>query len=119
MKTIFERQKAAYNQAPYPALEQRKQQLRPLKASLLNNEQRISEAISKDFGYRNHNETRFLELMTSVGDINFALEHIRSWTQPEKRAVALQFQPASNTIEYQPLGLSALSCLGTTHFIWL
>ncbi|MFT4926803.1 MAG: coniferyl-aldehyde dehydrogenase [Phenylobacterium sp.] len=105
MKKIFEQQKTAFTQNPYPAIEQRKQQLRQLKAILLDNQQAICDAISKDFGYRNHNETLFAELMTCVGEINFTLGELRRWMKPEKRRVALQYQPASNVIQYQPLGV--------------
>jgi coniferyl-aldehyde dehydrogenase len=105
MKNILARQKAAYDKAPYPAISQRKQQLKTLKASLLKNKQSIVEAISKDFGYRSHNETQFLELMTCVGDINFSLDNLRKWMKPARRNVAAQYLPASNTIMYQPLGV--------------
>ncbi|MFT5164286.1 MAG: coniferyl-aldehyde dehydrogenase, partial [Alteromonadaceae bacterium] len=105
MKSIFARQKAAFIQAPCPTLKQRKQQLHQLKATLLNNKQAISDAISQDFGYRNPDESQFLELMTCIGDINFAMDHLRAWMKPEKRDVAIQFQPASNTIIHQPLGV--------------
>ncbi len=105
MKQIFAQQKKAFNQQPNPDISQRKRQLRQLKQSLLSHKQNIAEAISQDFGYRNHDETQFLEVMTSVGDINFALDNLRSWMKAEKRDVAIQFQPASNTIIYQPLGV--------------
>ncbi|MCJ8269579.1 MAG: aldehyde dehydrogenase family protein, partial [Psychrosphaera sp.] len=105
MKNILTRQKAAFNKAPCPPIAQRKQQLSALKASLLNNKQLICDAVSQDFGYRNANETQILELMTTIGDINFTLNNLRKWMKPERRSVALQFLPASNTITYQPLGV--------------
>jgi coniferyl-aldehyde dehydrogenase len=105
MKNILARQKAAFNKAPCPSLAQRKQQLSALKTRLLNNKQLICDAVSQDFGYRNANETQILELMTTIGDINFILNNLRKWMKPERRSVALQFLPASNTIMYQPLGV--------------
>lgn len=105
MKNILAAQRKAYNANPYPTLAQRKQHLKQLKQLLLDNKQAICDAISNDFGYRSANETQFLEIMTCVGDINFNINHLRKWMKPEKRKVAIQFQPASNTIMYQPLGV--------------
>lgn len=105
MKNILAQQRQAYLQNPYPELALRKQHLRALKQLLLDNKTAICDAISQDFGYRNPNETQFLEIMTCVGDVNFNIDNLRKWMKPEKRRVALQFQPASNTIMYQPLGV--------------
>jgi coniferyl-aldehyde dehydrogenase len=105
MKDILALQQQAFLRTPYPPIEQRKHQLQQLKDTLLNNQQRIAEAISEDFGYRNFDETLFLELMTCVGDINFTLNNLRKWMKPERRSVALQFMPASNRIMYQPVGV--------------
>lgn len=105
MKPIFDAQRKAYLAHPYPTLNERKEQLRALKRLLLQNQQAICDAISADFGYRNANETLFLEIMTCVGDVDFNLDNLRRWMKPEKRKVALQFQPASNVLMYQPLGV--------------
>lgn len=105
LSQTFEAQRAYFSKATYPDLATRKTALKQLKALLLDNQDAICAAISEDFGYRATKETLLLEMMTTIGDINYTLHNLRAWMKPERRAVALQFMPASNTVMYQPLGV--------------
>lgn len=105
LSNAFEAQKAFFSQHAYPDLAERKTALKTLKQLLLDNQEAICEAISQDFGYRSPKETLLLEMMTTIGDINYTLHNLRRWMKPEKREVALQFMPASNTVMFQPLGV--------------
>ena len=98
-------QRAAFAAAPYPLLEDRLAALRRLKTLLVDNQQLLAKAISRDFGSRSVDETRLAELLTAVEGINFQLKHLRRWMTPDKRKVGLLFAPASNQIIYQPLGV--------------
>ena len=105
MKECLAKQKSAFLKHPYPSKQERIAHLQDLKQALLDNEQAICDAISADFGHRSPSETRFVELMSCVGDINYTIGKIGKWMKPERRGVGLQFMPASNKIMYQPLGV--------------
>lgn len=105
LSALFHNQRGFFSKNPYPSLASRKASLKRLKQLLLDNQEAICEAISHDFGYRAPNETLLLEMMTTVGDINYTIHKLRGWMKPERREVALQFMPASNTVMQQPLGV--------------
>lgn len=97
--------KQAFNQNPFPSENLRKQQLKALKSALLKNKERLLKAVSADFGNRSEDETLLADIMPVVMAIDHSIKHLRSWMQVEKRKVALLFQPISNRIVYQPLGV--------------
>src|SRR5690348_18429186 len=67
LERIFELQRKVQQRVPYPAWPQRAAWLKALRALLRDNDARICEAISADFGCRPHEETRLLELFPSLG----------------------------------------------------
>ena len=102
---IFEEQRLAFRRNPMPSATERKENLKRLKRVLLKNESRILEAIDRDFSCRSRDETLIAEVMPSVQGINYALKHLDGWMKPSKRSVSVLFQPASNKVHYQPLGV--------------
>ncbi|MDX5299413.1 MAG: coniferyl aldehyde dehydrogenase [Gammaproteobacteria bacterium] len=102
---IFQDQKAAFSRNPMPSLAERKENLKRLKRALLDNQDRLIAAIDADFSARSTDETLLAEMMPSVQGINYALKNLSTWMEPSKRHVALLFQPASNKVHYQPLGV--------------
>ena len=102
---IFEEQRQAFRRNPMPSLTERRENLKRLKKSLLVHEDRIIEAIDRDFGCRSRDETRIAEVMPSVQGINYTLKHLDQWMKPSKRKVSALFQPATNRVQYQPLGV--------------
>ncbi len=105
LTTLFENQQSAYRHQPYASLEERKQRLSRLEAMLNKYADSFAEAIAEDFGCRSINETRLLELFPSLSGIRHAKKHLKKWMKPEKRSVALAFQPAKARVIYQPLGV--------------
>ena len=69
----FVSQKEAYANDPYPSLTYRKRQLLLLKQAIINNQDSIAQAVAADFGCRNTIETVLIDLMTSVGQVNYSL----------------------------------------------
>ncbi|WP_166266583.1 coniferyl aldehyde dehydrogenase [Marinobacter caseinilyticus] len=102
---IFEEQRLAFRRNTMPSLTERTENLKRLKRVLLKNEARILETIDRDFSCRSKDETLIAELMPSVQGINYALKHLDDWMKPSKRNVSILFQPASNKVHYQPLGV--------------
>jgi len=105
IKEIFEMQRQAYLNSPFPEEKLRKQQLTALKKSLLKHKDRLVKAISADFGCRSADESLLADILTTVMCIDHALKHLRDWMQPQSRSVSLIFQPAKARIMYQPLGV--------------
>ncbi len=105
VKQLLQKQKDAYSQNPYPSEALRKQQLKALKSALLKNKEKLLKAISADFGHRSEDETLLADIMPTVMAIDHALKHLREWMKAEKRHVSMMFQPATNKIMYQPLGV--------------
>jgi coniferyl-aldehyde dehydrogenase len=104
LERIFELQRKVQQRVPYPAWPQRAAWLKALRALLRDNDARICEAISADFGCRPHEETRLLELFPSLGAIDHTLGHARRWMHPRRRFAGFWFLPARTELMPQPLG---------------
>jgi len=104
-KEIFEIQKAAFNEMPFPDAKLRKQQLVALKKALIKYKDKLAKAISADFGCRSYDESLLADILPSVMSIDHCIKHLNTWMSPEKRKVSLLFQPAQARIMYQPLGV--------------
>lgn len=102
---IFEEQRLAFRRNPMPSATERKENLKRLKRVLLKNESRILDAIDRDFSCRSRDETLIAEIMPSVQGINYTLKNLDGWMKPSRRSVSVLFQPASNKVHYQPLGV--------------
>ncbi len=105
LNRVFNEQKKAFGQNPMPSIEQRKDHLKQLKKALLQNQDRLLDAINTDFSNRSPDETLLAEIMPAVQGINYALKNLPRWMEPSRRHVSLLFQPASNKVHYQPLGV--------------
>jgi len=98
-------QKAAFLQTPFPSERNRKLQLVALKKALIKHKDKLAKAISADFGHRSIDETMLADLLPVVMSIDHTIKHLRQWMKPEKRQVSWLYQPATNRIVYQPLGV--------------
>lgn len=98
-------QRQAFLRDGPPTLNQRKADLRALKAALLARRDDIARAVRADFGHRSPHETALMELLPVVQGINYQLRHLRRWMRPQKRHVPLHFQPGRAWVASQPLGV--------------
>ncbi|BBH43788.1 coniferyl aldehyde dehydrogenase [Pseudomonas sp. KU43P] len=105
LAATFAAQRLAFAGNPMPPAAQRRQWLKSLREALLEDQQRLIEAIDTDFSGRSADETLLAELLPSVQGIRHAERHLRRWMRPARRAVGLAFQPASARVLYQPLGV--------------
>ncbi|MGQ3028956.1 MAG: coniferyl aldehyde dehydrogenase [Ferrovibrionaceae bacterium] len=101
----FGRQREAWNRAGIPDRQARLASLARVERILTEHRAAMAAAISADFGNRAIPETMLLEVLPSLNAIRHARRHLRSWMRPERRHVALTFQPASAWVQYQPLGV--------------
>jgi coniferyl-aldehyde dehydrogenase len=102
---VFALQKKAYQLHPYPSLEERKEILNKIERVLLDNVDAIAAAINKDFGHRCAEETKLLEVFTSVDGIRFTRKKLAKWMKPKKRSVSAMFATGKNRLIPQPKGV--------------
>lgn len=105
MQECFQSQKQAYAVNPYPSISERKTQLKKLKKLMIENQREIAAAMAQDFGCRNETESIMLDILTSVGQINYTLGRLKNWMKPERRSIGMMFFPAKAEVHYQPLGV--------------
>lgn len=101
----FKQQQAAYQNETYPTYDVRKSRLNQLYTLILDHQEQIADAISKDFSNRSQDETRLVEIVPSLSGIKYCLKHLKKWMQPEYRDTSVIFQPAKAYVIAQPLGV--------------
>jgi coniferyl-aldehyde dehydrogenase len=102
---ILQVQRAAYLRDGAPSLVKRRNDLKRLKAALLERRGAIEEAIDADFGNRSRHETAMMEVLGVVQGIDYLVRHLRRFMRPTRRHIALYMRSGSNHVEYQPLGV--------------
>lgn len=98
-------QKKAFINEPYLDAQVRIDDLVKLKKVLLEHQEELVQALSKDFGCRSVDDSKMGDLMPTIMGINYAIKHIKKWMKPSKRHVGVLFQPAKAFVMYQPLGV--------------
>jgi len=102
---IFDFQKKDFAASPYPDARERIDNLKVLKSLMLDNRERIVEAISEDFGCRAKSETIMCEMLVAAEGIKYAISHLRRWMRPSRRHVGMLFKTTSAKVVYQPKGV--------------
>lgn len=105
LPALLLRQRASFMAAPFPTVDSRQDDLRRLETMLRANQARFAEAISDDFGNRATPETILSEIVTTIAASAHARKHLVRWMKPQRRAVGLTYQPATNVVEYVPIGV--------------
>ena len=99
------RQRAACLAAPYPALAQRKLDLKALRVALRRYQDQLAHAMSDDFGRRSEFECKMLDVLAPALQIDHALAHLRRWMKPQRRSADWMFLTNSARVYYQPKGV--------------
>ncbi|MDX2471840.1 MAG: coniferyl aldehyde dehydrogenase [SAR324 cluster bacterium] len=105
IQEIFQAQKAAFTKSPYPSFKARIKDLKALKRQLQKYQDVLAEAISQDFDGRAVAESKMVDVMGSVFEINHALSHLKGWMAPARRSTELLFISNSIQVKYQPKGV--------------
>jgi len=90
---------------PAAPLDLRCDRLARLRSLVSDNEARLTQAISADFGNRSATETLFAEILFVLNETKHATRHLKKWMAPQRILTALQFLPAKNRLVPQPLGV--------------
>jgi coniferyl-aldehyde dehydrogenase len=102
---VLPMQKSAFSKDPYLSAQTRIDDLVKLKAVIIEHQEALVQAMSKDFGCRSVDDSKIGDLMPTIMGINYAIKHIKKWMKPSKRHVSVLFQPAKAFVMYQPLGV--------------
>ena len=114
MRALFERQRLAFDAAPYPELAARKAKLHKLIAALRRYQDDIVAAVNDDFGVRAAAETKLVEVMVPILEARHALSHAGRWMKPRRRSTELLFMSNRAWVAYQPKGVVGI--IGTWNF---
>lgn len=101
-------QRAAFRRDGQPNLATRLDRLARLDRLVVEHHRAFAEAIDTDFGGRSRVETALMEAAPIRGAIRHARRHLKRWMRPERRRIALTFQPGSAWVRHQPLGVVGL-----------
>jgi coniferyl-aldehyde dehydrogenase len=104
-RRIFERQQAASRRRLYIPLRDRLEVLNQLESLLIQNQDAIADAISRDFGHRSRDETKIMEIFPAVSGLRHTRRHLKRWMKPQRRRVSLHFAGAGNRVIPQPKGV--------------
>ena len=99
---IFAGQQAAFLKHPCPRAEVRRGQLRSLKHQVERYQDVLAEAMVQDFGYRAPAESKMLDLLGSVLELNHAISHLKRWMKSSRRSTEWLFLTNSVKVTYQP-----------------
>jgi len=105
LENTFSQQKKYFASNTYPSYQERINDLKTLKALIVNNQQEFIDAMSQDFGHRSAEDSRIGDILTTVMGINYTIKKLKSWMKPEKKHIGILFQPAKGEVIYQPKGV--------------
>ena len=110
LRATLDRQRKAFLAADPPSARERREHLQALLGMLLDNETRIAEAISSDFGGagpsgRAIEESRGIEILPTSMALRHAIRHVRRWMRPSRRTTHWATWPSRGRVEYVPLGV--------------
>ncbi len=98
-------QKAAFLADCHPSLAERIHRVERVQKLLVDHQDAICDAISRDYGNRSKEETLMSEVLSCIGHCHYVIKHLSEWIKPQKRQVNALFMPARAMIEYSPLGV--------------
>lgn len=105
LNQILDTLRTSFKSMPFPDITQRRQDLKTLKALLLDNQEALIAAMHKDFGSRSSDDSKLVDILTTVQGLNYTLNSLKKWMKPSKRHLSMLLQPASARVEFQPLGV--------------
>lgn len=120
LPVLLARQRRAFEASPVVSLAQRVDRIDRVIALLVDNETRLCEATSVDFGHRSPHQARMADIFGALGSLKYAKKNVKQWMKPEKRKVdpPLNLLGAKAAIHYQPKGV--VGAIATWNFpVWV
>ncbi|GAB2506056.1 coniferyl aldehyde dehydrogenase [Lysobacter humi (ex Lee et al. 2017)] len=88
-----------------PDLDQRRDDLRRLRAAFVAGQAAMDAAIRGDFGHRSSHESLVAESMVVLAEIDHTLRHLRAWSRPRRASVGWRLWPARARVQPMPIGV--------------
>lgn len=106
VRTVLARQQAASLAEGPPSAALRIERINRVINLLVDNQQRLCEALARDFTWRSHDQSLMADVLLPVYGLKYARDHVRRWMRPERRKAELGsgWLGARAEIHYQPLG---------------
>jgi coniferyl-aldehyde dehydrogenase len=106
LRAAFKAQRAAFHADRQPSVDERRARIGRLIEMLLGNRERISAALSADFGCHPVPASDLIEVLGPVGRAKYVLERLEDWMRPSAREVdPAVMGSATAYIQYQPKGV--------------
>ncbi len=106
LKSAFAAQRAAFHTDRYPSLEERKTRIGKLIGMLLTYRERISAALSKDFGCHPVPASDLIEVLGPVARAQYVLGKLEEWMRPSPREIdPAMMGTAQAYLQSQPKGV--------------
>jgi coniferyl-aldehyde dehydrogenase len=106
MTAAFKAQRVAFHADRQPSLDERRARIGRLIEMLLGNRQRISAALSADFGCHPVPASDLIEVLGPVGRAKYVLDRLEDWMRPSPRDVDPGVMGSATAyIQYQPKGV--------------
>ncbi|MBQ4799076.1 coniferyl aldehyde dehydrogenase [Pseudoalteromonas sp. MMG006] len=101
----FDELQQSFNKTPYLAVNKRIAVLKTLRARIVEREQQLVDAVSKDFGYRTAFDTLLGDILPTVQTLAHIIKKLPKWAKPSNRSVGLSLWPSKVSVNYQPKGV--------------
>lgn len=105
LRAQFDHMRAAHLADPFPQYHLRKDRLRRLEATLLENAKALEEAMVADFGGRDRVESALYDVTMTVGDVRRNRRNLRQWMRVKRVRMARHVFPSRGRIIAQPKGV--------------
>ena len=99
----IDRVRDGYQDGVVRAVVDRETQLRQLRRLLVEQEAVLAQALRDDLG-KSAIEAYSTEIGFTLNELDHALNHVRSWTQPQKVRLPMHLRPGSARVIQEPLG---------------
>lgn len=106
---VFKQQKEYYEAGCTRTVAFRIEQLKKLRALVKQNENKIIEAINKDFG-KSAFETYTTEIFQFYNEINLCIKKLKKWARPKRKLTPITHFPCTGKIYKDPYGVVLLIC---------
>ncbi len=108
MRTTFAKMHQLSRSEAPPSVACRRAWLDALERVIRAHTEDIVAAIQADFGTRSRHETLLADLFPTLAGLKHARQHLARWARPRTMPVHWAFQPGSNKVHPQPLGVVAI-----------
>ncbi|MEM5545828.1 coniferyl aldehyde dehydrogenase [Pseudoalteromonas fuliginea] len=105
LTTQFDGLQDAFLSTPYLPINKRITLLKNLRLRIVELEEELVDAVSKDFGYRTAFDTLLGDILPTVQTLAHIIKKLPNWSKPSNRAVGLSLWPSKVSVTYQPKGV--------------